>query len=436
MKIQGPVRASSLALGRVVSRRRRNKSRKLRWIRANPFVVDLENLNYDTILMKVEEDLAEVGYSSRPDDSPKLYRKIVQCIKSIRGVAGIIAENNSFANFMVLMVTVNTITMGLATMSFIADDDAKSTFLTKLDFIFLCMFTVEFGLHFIHKLFRVFLDNGLFFDFLIVTLSWIFESVTILRSFRIARVFRLFRSLTLLKRLKSVRVVMSALLNTIPRLKSIIMLMSLNIYIFSILFTSLYKSGYDESPCDYENVSSTSLEVNISEHNWTSYRTNTVMRSCTEEIYSEDYFGSLPASSFTMFQIMTMDNYVDVARELYKNFPLSWVPFMTNVFISAFVFPNLFIAVLSDATSNIGHDEKESDSNLEIEYDAYLNNQISDLNEKLKLLENLHEQSKQAVDTLEGYMRNYLERSREAEILDRRGALDNNEEQGSFCLIS
>jgi len=96
----------------------------------------------------------------------------------------------------------------------------------------------------------------------------------------------------------------------------------------------------------------------------------------------------------------------------------------------------LFIAVLSDATSNIGHDEKESDSNLEIEYDAYLNNQISDLNEKLKLLENLHKQSKQAVDTLEGYMRNYLERSREAEILDRRGALDNNEEQGSFCLIS
>eukprot|EP00593_Proboscia_inermis_P013464 CAMPEP_0171320080 /NCGR_PEP_ID=MMETSP0816-20121228/101777_1 /TAXON_ID=420281 /ORGANISM="Proboscia inermis, Strain CCAP1064/1" /LENGTH=162 /DNA_ID=CAMNT_0011816535 /DNA_START=293 /DNA_END=781 /DNA_ORIENTATION=+ len=63
----------------------------------------------------------------------------------------------------------------------------------------------------------------------------------------------------------------------------------------------------------------------------------------------DNYFGGLHLTLFTLFQVMTMDNWVDVTREIMVYKYWAWAPFCTFVFISGFIVVNLLIAVICDA---------------------------------------------------------------------------------------
>ena len=107
-----------------------------------------------------------------------------------------------------------------------------------------------------------------------------------------------------------------------PRMFAIGLLLFLVSYIFAVMFTQLFKDLFEQ------------------------------------ELTETDYFGRIDTTFFTLFQIMTLDSWADIAREVMDVYSWAWLPFITFVIITGFVVVNLIIAVICDAISALHDDEK------------------------------------------------------------------------------
>lgn len=88
-------------------------------------------------------------------------------------------------------------------------------------------------------------------------------------------------------------------------------------YIFGVMFTQLFKDFYK--------------------------------KGYTEE----DFYGRLDLTLFTLFQIMTLDDWADLCRDVMQvqGYEWSWILFITFIIATAFVVLNLIIAVICDAVA-------------------------------------------------------------------------------------
>jgi len=76
------------------------------------------------------------------------------------------------------------------------------------------------------------------------------------------------------------------------------------------------------------------------------------------QLTDEDYFGRMDRTFFTLFQLMTLDSWTDVAREVMAVYSWAWMPIGSYVIITGFVVVNLIIAVICDAISALHEDDK------------------------------------------------------------------------------
>jgi hypothetical protein len=93
-------------------------------------------------------------------------------------------------------------------------------------------------------------------------------------------------------------------------------------YIFAVMFTQLFKDMYEKGQTE------------------------------------QDYFSRMDGTFFTLFQIMTLDSWSDIAREVMAVHRWAWLPFIAFVIITGFIVVNLIIAVICDAISALNDDEK------------------------------------------------------------------------------
>jgi hypothetical protein len=71
-----------------------------------------------------------------------------------------------------------------------------------------------------------------------------------------------------------------------------------------------------------------------------------------------NYFGDMGLAMFTLYQMMTLDNWAPICREVMLTYSWAWVPFVSFVIISGFIVVNLIIAVICDAISSLHKDDK------------------------------------------------------------------------------
>lgn len=86
------------------------------------------------------------------------------------------------------------------------------------------------------------------------------------------------------------------------------------------------------------------------------------------------YFSDLPSglwkdflvSMLTLFRVLTFEDWTDVMYEAMEVYPWAWIYFVSFVIIAAFVFFNLFVAVIIGEMQKIQesdfHDEMHEDS--------------------------------------------------------------------------
>jgi voltage-gated sodium channel len=113
--------------------------------------------------------------------------------------------------------------------------------------------------------------------------------------------------------------VVSALLAALPGMASIIGLMVLVLYVSAVIATRLYGG------------------------------------------IAPDLFGGLGRSLFTLFQVMTVEGWPDIARGVMVHSPYAWIFFVAYLLIATFMVLNLFIAVVVNAMQTQVADELKDD---------------------------------------------------------------------------
>lgn len=103
--------------------------------------------------------------------------------------------------FIVVLIAVNALMLGLATFDFVRKDQEVDRAFDTVDNIFLVIFTIELAMQFCFYGWKLILDGWLAFDLIIISLSWGFTQMQIIRSFRIFRAFRLITRIRVLKNL-------------------------------------------------------------------------------------------------------------------------------------------------------------------------------------------------------------------------------------------
>lgn len=234
----------------------------------------------------------------------------IQNFNKLRLLCGDIVNHPKAQLFIIVLIVVNAFMMGVGTFDFVTENPAVEAAFETTDLVFLYIFTFELGLQMVFRGYTLFMDGWLVFDLLIVVLSWSFAQLQIIRAFRI------FRALRIITRIETMRNLVMALFDIMPRLGAITALLLLIFYIFAVLFTQLFGE----------------LEL------------------------SGDYFNRLDHSLLTLFVMMTME-WADIARECMDQLWWAWAPFVIFIMITGFIVFNLIIAVVCDAVAVIENKE-------------------------------------------------------------------------------
>ena len=223
-------------------------------------------------------------------------------------------EHPNCERFIVSIIVLNAITLGLETSSSIMES-RFGAILQILDVLFLTIFVVEIFA-------RIFANGSAFwrdpwsvFDFSVVAITLIpaTGNLSILRALRIIRAMRLVSAIP------SVRRVVGSLLAAIPSMGSVILLLLLVNYIFAVMGTKLFEEDFPKN------------------------------------------FGTIGASFFTFFQIMTLEGWAEeIVRPVMDKYPWAWLVFVPYIIFVVFAVLNLFIGIIVDAMQHQSDDARDA----------------------------------------------------------------------------
>ncbi|MBT3534112.1 MAG: ion transporter [Rhodospirillaceae bacterium] len=211
-----------------------------------------------------------------------------------------------FVGAITVLILINAATLGLETDAGIVA--AYGPLLTWTDKLILIVFTMELSLKFYAHRLGFFRSGWNIFDLVIVAVAWMPASgaFSILRALRILRILRLLSVVPQLNR------VINAIGHSIPGMISVIGVLSLVFYVSAVLSTKLFGQHPDPD-----------------------------MR---------EWFGTVGASAYTLFQIMTLESWsMGIVRPTMDYYPWAWVFFVPFIIVTSFAVLNLFIGIIVDA---------------------------------------------------------------------------------------
>jgi len=261
-------------------------------------------------------DVYRSSHDSGGGEGDGIGEQLLRRFKRLRVMCGRFVNSSRVQLAVVILIAVNAVVMGIGTFDFVTEDPIVEARFLKVDLAFLIVFTVELSLQFVYHGLRLLLDRWLLFDLVIIVSSWSFKEAQIMRAFRI------FRALRLITRIDTMRNLVNALFTASSSMVGIGLLLFLVMYIFSVMFTQLFKTLYKDGHTTY------------------------------------NYFSSLDASFFTCFQFMTFDNWGDVCKDVQSVYWWAWMPIVCYILIAGFAIVNLIVAVICDAMAALHDDER------------------------------------------------------------------------------
>jgi voltage-gated sodium channel len=231
--------------------------------------------------------------------------------------AGRIVRDKRFKRLVIVMIILNSLVLGLSTFYFVNSSHHRhvAILLDTLDTGFLILFTMELFLQVVYYSAggwqHVLRQGWLLTDILIVGASLLCNTLLVLRAFRIIRTLRL------ATRVEELRVLALTLLKVIPKMLALVTMMLLLFYIFAVIFTNLFYDLYDEGQT------------------------------------SEDYFSRLDITAFTLFTMMTLDGWSNIAREVMAVHGWAWIFFLAFIIVSVVVLFHLMMAICLEAALSL-----------------------------------------------------------------------------------
>ena len=205
-----------------------------------------------------------------------------------------------------VLILINAVTLGMETDKELSGQ--IGTVLHWIDRTILIIFSIEIALKFYAYRLRFFRSGWNVFDLLIVAIAWMPTNgaLSVLRTLRILRVLRLISVVPQMRR------VVSAIGYSIPGMVSVISVLGLIFYVSAVLATRLFGNYPDPN--------------------------------------MQEWFGSIGASAYTLFQIMTLESWsMGVVRPTMELFPWAWTFFLPFIIITSFAVLNFFIGIIVDS---------------------------------------------------------------------------------------
>lgn len=260
-------------------------------------------------------------------------------------------EHSRFNQFILSLILLNAVLLGMETSANLMAQYGETLLL--LDKVFLTIFVIEIVLRiFVYRL-NFFKDPWSLFDFAVVAIALIPASgpLAVLRSLRVLRVLRV------LSMVPSMRRVVSALLGSLPGLSSIALVLVLIYYVFAVMATKIFGAAFPE------------------------------------------WFGSIGASFYTLFQVMTLESWsMGVARPVMEQFPHAWLFFVPFILVATFTMLNLFIAIIVNTMQTFSEEEhalqREQEKQQEVAEQKLMHEELRTIREELQQLRELLQQNR------------------------------------------
>jgi voltage-gated sodium channel len=251
-----------------------------------------------------------------------------------------ILESTLFHRLITGLIIVNAVTLGFETSDVVMRHAGPA--LIVADRVVVAVFVLEILAKIVAYRRRFLLDPWNLFDFAVIGLS-ILPATS---AFSVFRAFRVLRVLRLISAVPSMRQVVQGLLNAIPGMATTAGLLLLAFYVFSVIATELFGDLF------------------------------------------VDWFGTLGASMYTLFQIMTLEGWSEgIVRPVMEAYPWAWAFFVPFIIVTAFAVLNLFVAIIVNAMSAEAVAETTASAHADneriLEEIAALREQIADLSDAL-----------------------------------------------------
>ena len=185
------------------------------------------------------------------------------------------------------------------------------------------------------------------FDFLIVTASLIplDDSEMVL----LARLLRIFRVLRLVSMIPELRLLMAALVKSIPRMGYVALLMFIIFYIYAAIGSFLF--------------------ADVDDFLW----------------------GNISIAMLTLFRVATFEDWTDVMYATQEVYAWSWLYYLTFIFLTAFIFLNMMIGIVLDVMQKESVQQEIESGEGEAAELHGLRDDVRELREQLSRMETLLE---------------------------------------------
>lgn len=210
--------------------------------------------------------------------------------------------------FLAGVILFNAILLGLETSA-----AAMASFgpaIITLDKLCLAIFIVEIGLKLFALDLRFFKSGWNIFDVLVVGIAIIpgAQTFSVLRALRILRLLRIISVAPALRR------VVEGFVTALPGMGSVFLLMAIIFYIGAVIATKLFGAAYPE------------------------------------------WFGSLGASAYSLFQVMTLESWsMGIVRPVMVQYPYAWAFFVPFIMMTTFAVVNLLVGLIVNSMQDAHH---------------------------------------------------------------------------------
>ena len=197
------------------------------------------------------------------------------------------------------VIVFNAIILGLETSPAVME--AAGPVILMLDWACLSIFVLEIALKLVAHGWRFFRSGWNLFDFVIVGIALVpsAHGLSVLRAMRILRVLRVISVAPSLRR------VVEGFVTALPGMGSVFLLMGIIFYIGAVMATKLFGDAFPE------------------------------------------WFGSIGASLYTLFQVMTLESWsMGIVRPVLEVFPFAWVFFVPFIMVTTFAVVNLLVGLI------------------------------------------------------------------------------------------
>lgn len=227
-----------------------------------------------------------------------------------------IAASDRFQLGILGVILINALLVGLETSSELTA--RHGTLFAVANSLILAIFLAEIAIRIVahgRDLGSFLRDGWNLFDVVVIALSLAPGVGAFATVARVARVLRVARLVSLTPKL---RLIVGTMMRSIPSLTHVSLLLSLLLYIYAVIGVNVF-GGHDP-----------------------------------------EHWGSLGQALLTLFQMLTLEGWVEIQAVSMKHFPHAWIYYGSFVIVAVFVVVNLFIAVVLNNLDEIREEDRQA----------------------------------------------------------------------------